>query len=930
MNQLLERLGGFAARRHWIIIIAWVIILGGLLGARHEFGGQFINNYTVSGSDSEAGLNLLTDTFPQQAGTAGQIVFRAPSGTVAAQQSAVNKATSNVAGLPHVIKAVSPFASANSGAVSKDGTIAYSSVSWNVNPTSLDTAYLSRLDKAVAPARQAGLQVEYGAGAGQIGQETHDLKSEVIGLTCALVLLLFMFGSLIAAAIPLVSAIFSVGAGLALLGVLAAAATFPTSAPTIATLLGLGVAVDYGLFLVARHREQLDAGMDVVASAAHAEGTSGAAIVVAGSTVVVSILGLFLAGVAFVGSLGLAAAIVVAITMLAALTLVPAFMAVARGNVRSLTARIRARRAGMSGQEQAAQTAAATQEQHEHSAFARWGRKVSKQPWPWAVVSVAILVVLSIPLFSITLGQPDNGTNPTSESSRQAYDLLSQGFGVGINGPLSVVVKLPKQSSSANQSLLSTMGKDAAATAGVASVTPAAVNSAGTTAVFNVIPTTRPQARATENLVNRLRDDVLPKEKATSYVTGTTAGTVDFTERITSRILWLILAVVAIAFVLLTMAFRSVVIATKAAILNLLSIGAAYGVIVAIFQWGWGASLIGVHTTLPIPAYVPMLVFAIVFGLSMDYEVFLLSRVHEAWVMTRDPQRSVAIGIGGTARVITTAAAIMVVVFASFVLDPDPTVKMLAIGMAFAVLIDASLVRMVLVPSVMSLLGARAWWMPPVDGADRPAVAAGGKRGRGGGRPGPRARCCSRSCSRGGRPVPVPAPEAGSGGDGASRPRISLRLRNLGPWQTTSRHGPRRCSAWTRSPACGRWKRRFRVAGSPAVPSSSGHWTGSSWHSARKLRIPASRTAWRSSVTIRAAGRTCSITSTRAASPACMRWTSPTASGRSCAMPRTSPRWSSPSGSSARSRPTACGSTAAGRNPPPSARTGSMTSTSPT
>ena len=713
MNQLLERLGGFAARRYWIIIIAWVIILGGLLGARHAFGGQFVNNYTVSGSDSEAGLNLLTDTFPQQAGTAGQIVFRAPSGTVAAQQTAVNKATSNVAGLPHVIKAVSPFASADSGAVSKDGTIAYSSVSWNVNPTSLDTAYLSRLDKAVAPARQAGLQVEYGAGAGQIGQETHDLKSEVIGLTCALVLLLFMFGSLIAAAIPLVSAIFSVGAGLALLGVLAAAATFPTSAPTIATLLGLGVAVDYGLFLVARHREQLDAGMDVVASAAHAEGTSGAAIVVAGSTVVVSILGLFLAGVAFVGSLGLAAAIVVAITMLAALTLVPAFMAVARGNVRSLTARIRARRAGMTGQEQAAQTAAATQEQHEHSAFARWGRKVSKQPWPWAVVSVAILVVLSIPLFSITLGQPDNGTNPTSESSRQAYDLLSQGFGVGINGPLAVVVKLPKQSSSANQSLLSTMSQDVAGTAGVASVTPAAVNSAGTTAVFNVIPTTRPQAPATENLVNRLRDDVLPKEKATSYVTGTTAGTVDFTERITSRILWLILAVVAIAFILLTMAFRSVVIATKAAILNLLSIGAAYGVIVAIFQWGWGASLIGVHTTLPIPAYVPMLVFAIVFGLSMDYEVFLLSRVHEAWVMTRDPQRSVAIGIGGTARVITTAAAIMVVVFASFVLDPDPTVKMLAIGMAFAVLIDASLVRMVLVPSVMSLLGARAWWMPP-------------------------------------------------------------------------------------------------------------------------------------------------------------------------------------------------------------------------
>jgi RND superfamily putative drug exporter len=328
------------------------------------------------------------------------------------------------------------------------------------------------------------------------------------------------------------------------------------------------------------------------------------------------------------------------------------------------------------------------------------------------VGSVALLIVLAIPLFSINLGQPDAGTNPTSDSRRRAYDLISQGFGAGTNGPLAVVVKLPKQSSADNQSLLNKMTSDVAKTSGVASVTPASVNSAGSTAVFNVIPTTRPQATATTDLVYRLRDDVLPKVHATTYVTGTTAGAVDFTDRITSRMVWLILTVVAIAFILLTVAFRSVVIATKAAILNLLSIGAAYGVIVAIFQWGWGASLIGVHTTLPIPAYVPMLVFAIVFGLSMDYEVFLLSRVHESWVITRNAQRSVAIGIGGTARVITTAAAIMVVVFASFVLDSDPTVKMLAIGMAFDVLIDASLVRMVLVPSVMTLLDARAWWMP--------------------------------------------------------------------------------------------------------------------------------------------------------------------------------------------------------------------------
>jgi len=712
MNNLLERLGGFAARRHWVVIIAWLVILGGLLAAVKAFGGEYVNNYTVSGSDSAVGLDVLNSTFPQQGGFGGQIVFHAKSGTVSAQQSAVNQAVTNVSKLPNVIKAVSPFASSNSGAVSKDGTIAYASVGWNVNPDSLDSAYLDKLNNAVAPATKAGLQVEYGGGAGEIGQHTSDLVSEIIGLSCALVLLLLMFGSVIAAAIPLLSAIFSVLAGLSLLGLLAAAVTFPTTAPTIATLLGLGVAVDYGLFLVARHREQLDSGMDVVTSAKQAAGTSGAAIVVAGCTVVVSILGLYLSGVAFVGSLGLAAAIVVVVTMLAALTLVPAFMGLVRGNVRALSARFRARRAGLSVREQAAQTAAATQEQHEHSAFARWGRMVSARPWPWAVLSVTVLIVLAIPLFSITLGQPDNGTNPTSDSSRRAYDLISQGFGVGVNGPLTVVVKLPNQSSSDNNSLLSTMQSDISKTAGVASVTPAALNSAGTTAVFNVIPTTRPQATATSNLVTTLRDDVLPKEHATSYVTGTTAGAVDFTSQLRSRLVWVILAVVVISFLLLTTAFRSVVIATKAAILNLLSIGAAYGVIVAIFEWGWGASLIGLHTTLPIPAYVPMLVFCIVFGLSMDYEVFLLSRVHEAWLGTGDPNRSVAIGIGATARVITTAAAIMIVVFTSFVLNPDPTVKMLAIGMAFAVLIDASLVRMILVPSIMSLLGEHAWWMP--------------------------------------------------------------------------------------------------------------------------------------------------------------------------------------------------------------------------
>ena len=404
MNILLERLAGVAARRHWVFIIAWVIILGGLLAAKNAVGGQYVNNYTVSGSGSAAGLDLLNKTFPQQGGYGGQIVFHAKSGTVSAQQSAVNQSVSNVSKLPDVIKAVSPFASSSTGAVSKDGTIAYASIGWNANPDSLGSSYLDKLNNAVAPATKAGLQVEYGAGAGEIGQKTSDIKSEVIGLACALVLLLIMFWSLMAAAIPLVSAIFSVLAGLALLALLARVITFPTTAPTIATLLGLGVAVDYGLFLVARHREQLDAGMNVLTfnparrgnlrggdhhhrlhrrrlrtRPVHLRGRlrrcawPGRGTGRRGHHDLRADLGARLHGTSQAGRAG-------------------------------PEARARAHKEGLSAQQQAAATAAATHEQHEHSAFARWGRMVSARPWPWGVASVVVLLVLAIPLFSYHAG----------------------------------------------------------------------------------------------------------------------------------------------------------------------------------------------------------------------------------------------------------------------------------------------------------------------------------------------------------------------------------------------------------------------------------------------------------------------------------------------------------------------------------------------
>ncbi len=719
MNAFLDAVGRWCARRHWPVVIAWLIVLGVLLALRSAFGGEFVNDYTVPGSESSQGIDVLKKEFPAQSGYAGQIVFHAPSGAVTAQSGPVGTAMADVAKLPHVLSAVSPFATPNSPLVAKNGTTAYGTVSWSVVPASLDKDYLAQLDGAVAPARAAGLQVEYGGGAGQIGQQTDDKKSEIIGLACALLLLLFMFGSIVAAVMPLLSALFSVFAGLSVVGLLGASLTFPTTAPTVATLLGLGVAVDYGLFLVARHRDQLDHGMDVIDSAGRSTATSGAAIVVAGGTVVVAILGLYVAGVPFVGAMGLASAVVVAVTMLAALTLVPAFMGVAGQNVRALKD-LRATRRATDDSDDAATTAArmaalaaAGDEAHERSAFARWGRRVSNRPTPWALAAVLVLVVLAIPFFSLRLGQLDAGTNPTSQSIRRAYDLMATNFGPGSNGPLSVVVSVPKGSSQPQtQTLLTNTQATLSKTPGVAGAGAPSVNQSGTTATITVVPTTSPQDAATTELVDRLRDSVLPTVPATTYVVGTTASYVDFTEKISARMPWLILAVVALAFILLTVAFRSVVIATKAAVLNLISVGAAYGVVVAVFQWGWGSSLVGIHEKLPIPAFVPMLMFAIVFGLSMDYEVFLLSRVHEAWAKTADAHRSVAIGIGGTARVITTAAAIMIVVFTSFVLSDDPTVKMLAVGMAAAVLIDASVIRMVLVPAVMSLLGHWAWWMP--------------------------------------------------------------------------------------------------------------------------------------------------------------------------------------------------------------------------
>ena len=716
MHAFLDRLGRMSAHRHWVVLGAWLVVLVGVLALRSAFGGTYVNDYTVPGSESSDGLDHLDASFPEAGGYAGSIVFHTEQGKVSADSGAVKKAMTAVAGLDHVISASDPLATQDTANVSKDGQTVKAPVSFDVVPASLDTAYLDDLDAAVQPATDAGLEVEYGGAAGEIGQQESDRSSELIGISLALVLLLLMFGSMLAAAVPLLAAVFSVGSGVSLLGLIAAVTNVPTAAPTVATLLGLGVAIDYGLFLVARHIEQVEDGVDVVTSIGRTAATSGAAIVVAGSTVVIAILGLYVSGVPFVGALGMASAIVVAVTMLSALTLVPALLGIAQRRVLRRSDRAAPESRGDEDPDELAARHAAEHEAraaaHERSVFARWGRRVSDRPWPWAIGATAVLAVLTVPLFSIQLGQLDAGTDPESDSSRKAYDLIADAFGPGANGPITVVVDVPKEGSNATQQLLTSLQKQLAKTDGVASVGPPQVNKAGDTAVITLIPTTEPKDAATQDLVDTIRSDVLADQDEQTWVVGTVAGYVDFTEKVAERMPWLIAAVVLLALVLLTAAFRSLVIGIKAAVLNLLSVGAAYGLVVAVFQWGWGSSWVGIDETVPIPSFVPMLMFAIVFGLSMDYEVFLLSRVREAYLATGDSHRAVAIGIGATARVITTAAAIMVTVFTSFVLSDDPTVKMLAVGMAGAVLIDATVVRMILVPAAMSLLGDAAWWMP--------------------------------------------------------------------------------------------------------------------------------------------------------------------------------------------------------------------------
>jgi len=704
MASSLDRLGRFDGRHRWQIVAVWTVLLAGLVVLAVWKGGTYVNNYTVPGTQSQDASNVLTARFPSVGGQTGQIVFHTTSGQITADESAIQQSVKNVAALPHVTTAGDPFAT-GAGTVSEDGSTAYSSMAFNVLPQSLGSGYADRLDTATAPARKAGVVVDYGGAAGNTGDQDNDKRSEAIGIGAALVILFLGFRAAVATGLPILTALVSVGTGLAGLALLAAAFTFPTSAPALATMIGLGVGIDYALFILTRHREQLLAGESIVPSLGRALSTAGHAVLVAGSTVIVAILGLYLAGVPLVGKLGLAAAVVVAVAVGAALTLLPALLGISGTKILPRADRTRPL---VPPQRPAT---------HAHpEGWGRWAVEIGRRPWTFTLLGGAVLLVLAIPLTSMRLGIPDAGSNPTSDTDRRAYDLVTSHFGPGFNGPLTIVLTVDKPNTSALTSDAQKAGQAISGTKGVVQVGPPQVNSAGDTAVFTVVPTTSPQSAGTSDLVSTLRDTTLPTSLegtgTTSYVTGQTAGYLDFSTRMADRLPVLIAGVLLLAFLLLLSVFRSLTLAVEAVILNVLSVGAAYGVVVAVFQWGWGNNLVGLSETIPVVSYVPMMMFAIVFGLSMDYEVFLLSRIREAYVATGDSVHSVANGLAHTAKVISSAAAIMVCVFASFILRTDPAIKMLGLGLAFAVLIDATVVRLLLVPATMTLLGDRNWYIP--------------------------------------------------------------------------------------------------------------------------------------------------------------------------------------------------------------------------
>jgi len=675
--------------RPWAVVIGWiaaVVALQVLVGA---IGQDIRDTFSLKATDSQAAYDLLEERFPTVAGDSDTIAFKVTSGTVTEARGDIEAALEDIAAVPHVSSIASPFSPDAAGQVSPDGTIAFATVTYDDQAYNLPLESIEAVAEVVEEANTPQLVV------GQAGQAASRLTNpevgagELIGLAIAAVILFIAFGSLIATTVPLISAIVALGASLAALGLFSNLTPASTSAPTLAVLLGLGIGIDYALFIVNRHRLGLKAGREVRESVRASVTTSGRAVVFAGITVFIALAGMFVPRIAFLSSLATAAAITVLFSVAASVTLVPALLTLYGHRVLSRRERARLAADGIVAE-------AAPQP-------GRLANLVERRPFLTSLAALAALAVLAAPAVSLRLGNADQGNDPVGSTTRTAYDLVSEGFGAGANGTLVVVAEGGDVAS-----LASTISADA----GVTAVRGPIPNADGSAQMLIVVPSTSPQAVETEQLVERLRDDYIPRAGVEAHVGGTVASNLDFTRALADSLPVFLLVVVGLSVLVLTVAFRSVTLPLVGAAMNLLSAAAAFGVVVAVFQWGWGHQLIGIGEGGPVEPFAPLILFALLFGLSMDYQVFLVSRIAELYHATGDNALAVRRGLAEVSRVIIAAASIMVVVFGSFVTSDSRIMKLLGLGLAVAIFIDAFIVRVVLVPAIMRLLGRANWWMP--------------------------------------------------------------------------------------------------------------------------------------------------------------------------------------------------------------------------
>ncbi len=745
------------------MIALWLVATIALALVGRAVGDQNNDNLSLPGTGSTKAQDLLADNLPAQAYGTNPVVLKVDKGKLSdsANSKAIGKTVDDLRNQPDVRSAVSPLSKEGAAALSKNGQIGYIIVTLKPGPSQLSEEDAEEIFDATAPASDAGIDVSAGGYLGQALSETDTESSEAIGLAAAVIILLFAFGTVTAMALPIVTALLGLVSTLSILTLVSHLYDVPTVAPTLATMIGLGVGIDYALFLVTRHKQQLRGGMDIQESIARSAATSGGAVVFAGSTVIVALCSLLASGIPLVGAMGCSAAVAVVVAVLAAITLLPALLGALGPRIDSLRV----------------QLGRTHPDDHKPHGWARWARGVSRRPWRSLLASGFVLLVIAVPTLNLQLGSSDNGDLPTDTTARQAYDTLSEGFGPGVNGPLLIGVQLGtpakadqkdvneaksqqqqlaqqqqaqeeqleaggvpaaqaqqqvQQATASQQQKLDQQAKLAESpandprltdledaikkTPGIKSVSPATVDKKGTVAVFTATATTAPSDPKTGDLVQNLRDDVVPDaiegKDMEVFAGGQTAGYIDLAARISDKLPQMIALVVILSFFLLLLAFRSVLLPIKAAMANLLSVGAAYGIVTFVFQEGHGATLLGLDGPTPIASYVPLLMFTILFGLSMDYEVFLLSQIQEHYLESGDTRKAIVDGLANTGRVITSAALIMVCVFSSFVLSGNAVVKQFGVGLAVAIAIDATIVRCLLVPAAMTLLGDRCWWLP--------------------------------------------------------------------------------------------------------------------------------------------------------------------------------------------------------------------------